>query len=219
MHTLVSFLKPHLQAVAWLIALATLSVAVLVWGQTIAWNSANLSIYTFFPLLGLIAFGLMWAQYMADTIGKLVGGEAPELTRFYKLSSSLVLAAILLHPALLVWQLWRDDAGLPPGSYLSYVAPSLKWAVLLGNISLFIFLAFELRRRFHNRPWWRFVLYANDAAVAAVYIHAYNLGTHTHLSWFKTVWIFYGVTLAAVLLHKYIGMLRRRFSPSAGQQA
>ena len=198
-----TFLRAHLQAVAWTLTAATASLAIIVWGETLNWDTANLTAYSLFPLLGLLAFSIMWSQYMAGAVRRLVHGEPTTLARFSLISGSVVTAVVLLHPLTLIFKLWQDGAGLPPNSYLHYVMPNLKWAVMLGSISLFIFLAFELRHRFHDRSWWRFVDYINDAAIVAVYIHAYNLGTHTQFAWFRPVWFFYGITLSIALLYKY----------------
>jgi hypothetical protein len=131
-----------------------------------------------------------------------------DLGRYYQWAGYVVLLAIVLHPGLLTYQRFHDGFGLPPGSDLSYVASGLGWVVVLGIVSLFIFLAFELRRWFDQRGWWRYVLYANDAAMLAIFYHGLELGTQTHIGWFRAVWWFYGVTLVVALVYKYLRQLR-----------
>jgi hypothetical protein len=188
---------------AWLLALTTTGVAITVWGETLDWDTANISAYSFFPLLGLIGFSIMWAQYMAGALRRILHIRSGSLRGFSLISGSLVTTVIVLHPLTLAVKLWKDGSGFPPGSYSHYVSPNLEWAVLLGMVSLVIFLSFELRHKFRDRSWWHYVEYLNDAAIVAIYIHAYNLGTHTQFSWFRAVWLAYGITLSAALFYKY----------------
>lgn len=179
-------------------------LAIIVWGNSLRWQLTHLSAYQLFPLFGLLAFSLMWSHYVATVLRRMGGLDKKVLSRYFDITSWLVLLFIFLHPGLLVWQLWRDGFGLPPGSYLShYVAPGLRWAAVLGTVSLFIFLAYETRRKFNARPWWRFVAYATDAAMIAVFIHGLELGTNLHQNWYKLVWYFYGVILGAALIYIY----------------
>ncbi len=185
-------------------------IAITVWGQGLRWQFDHLSIYQFFPVLGLIAFSTMWSHYIASVVRQLLGIERRVLHTYFEATSLIVLAAILLHPGLLWYQLWRDGFGLPPGSYLNhYVAPSLKWAAILGTISLFVFLAYELRRKYYDKHWWRYVAYASDAAMIAIFIHALNLGTNVQTGWFRVVWWGYGVSLIGALTYIYYKRLSK----------
>ncbi len=190
----------QLQVAAWGLAVFTTTLSLFVWGQLLDWEFAGLSAYDIFPVLGLIAFGLMWGHYVVAAL-RQHWGLAPEVSkRYFDSTSIVVLALILLHPGLLILQLWNDGFGLPPGSYLEhYVGPGLKWAALLGSLSLIIFLLFELRHWFSKKPWWRFVGLASDVAMIAILIHGFRLGTHLQSGWFRTVWIIYAITLLAVM--------------------
>ena len=85
----------------------------------------------------------------------------------------------------------------------NYVAPSLRWAALLGMVSLLIFLAYELRRWFSDKGWWRVVEIATDIAMIAILIHSLKLGTTLQHGWLQIVWYFYGITLIAALGYIY----------------
>lgn len=190
---------------AWTLFVVVNLLAVIIWGNTLSWKFDSLSTYSIFPLLGLLAFSTMWSQYVAGAYRKLRGTDKVVLLLFTNVTGAIATTTILLHPSLLIWQLWRDGAGLPPGSYSAYVAPGLQWAVALGTLSLLVFLAYELRHRYRERSWWHFVDYANDAAMVAIFVHALRLGSHIQLSWFYPLWIAYGVILAAALAYKYFG--------------
>lgn len=193
------FIRTQLDVIAWLLAVGTVVIAVSAWGQHHLWQFSGLTNYDIFPIFGLIAFSLMWGHYI---IGGLRAGfdlQDRKLNKWYfKVTAGIVLGAILIHPSLLIWQLWRDGFGLPPESYLKhYVAPGLGWAVYLGTVSWVVFMAFEFRHWFAKKKWWKYVLYANDVAIWAVYLHGLKLGRDVAAPWLLYVWWGYGVALAA----------------------
>jgi len=187
----------------WSLTTAVAALAIFSWGQSLDWQFSTLSIYTLFPVLGLSAFSIMWSHYMVGFLRRTVLHGAP-LRRFFNWTGYVVLVLILLHPGLLIYQRFHDGFGLPPGSYESYVAPSMAWITLLGSVSLFVFLSFELKRWFDKRRWWKYVLYLNDLAMLAIFYHGLKLGSQTHLTWFRYIWWFYGISLIAALIHKYV---------------
>lgn len=187
---------------AWGLSTLVTALAVIVWGTGLSWHFSGMSTYQLFPIFGLVAFSVMWSHYMISFLNKAIFKQA-ELGLYYKVTGYVVLIAILLHPGLLAYQRFRDGFGLPLGSLTSYVQPSLKWVVLLGTVSFFTFLAFELQRWYKDKSWWRYVVYANDAAMLAILYHSLRLGSNLHSGWYRSVWYFYGLTLICVLLHNY----------------
>lgn len=186
-------------------------VACIGWGSMNAWQFSGLTLYTVFPLLGLIAFSILWSQYVVLTVTRYFKIKGSKLSAYFTVTGWIFLVAIFLHPGFLIWQLWRDGFGLPPESYLKhYVAPGLEWAALLGSISFLIFLSFELRRWYGDRQWWRYIVYATDAAALAIFVHSFKLGSTLQQGWFYYVWIFYGITLILMLLWLRIAPLLRK---------
>jgi len=197
-----------LQLFAWSLTLLTAFLAVLAWGQGNSWHILPISTLGLFPLFGLVAFSIMWSQYIASAVRQLFKVDGSALKQYYNLTGYLVLLAILLHPGLLAWQLWRNGGGLPPGSELSYVLPSLKAFIILGMINLTILLLFELRRVFASRSWWRYMTYLVDLAMLSIFVHALKLGNQLQHGWFRGVWLFYGASLIVCLAYTY----NQRFS-------
>ena len=191
------------QVIAWSISLLTCAVAVIVWGHDYRWQLFPIHNYLLFPLLGLLAFSLMWAHYVAGAIREAWSLDRKVLVRYFETTSLAVLLLICLHPSLLIYQRFRDGYGLPPGSYESYVAPGLGWITLLGTASLVIFLAYEFRRWFGRKPWWHFVTEAGDLAMLAIIYHALRLGGELQTGWFRYLWWFYGVIRVIILIQKY----------------
>lgn len=192
-----------LQISAWSLSLAVSLIAFVAWGTTYGWKFTPLSPYQLFPLLGLWAFSIMWSHYINGAARELAGLERHALKRYFKLTSYAVLTLILLHPGILIYQRFRDGYGLPPGSYESYVAPGLGWVTLLGTASFCVFIAYEFRRVWGRRSWWHFVTEAGDVAMLAILYHGFRLGSDLQQGWFRYVWLFYLITLVAVLIRKY----------------
>ncbi len=191
------------KVVAWAISFIACMLAFIAWSQDNGWPGSQLSAYLIFPLLGLLAYSLMWSHYVAGALREIIGLDKSVLSRYFELTSLAVLALISLHPGLLIYQRFRDGYGLPPHSYETYVAPGLGWVTLLGTASLLTFWAYEFRRKFGKRSWWHYVQTASDIAMLVIFYHALRLGHQLH-GWFLGVWWFYGLTLIAILIRKYI---------------
>lgn len=196
-----------LNAFAWGLSVLVCGLAVAAWGQSLGWQFAGLSAYQLFPVLGLLAFSLMWAHYAVAAVRLWRGADRSATREYFDATSLMVLVFLALHPGLLVFQLWRDNHGLPPMSYMRFVGPSMAWLALLGTASLLVFLAYELRHWYGQRPWWRYVVYASDAAMLAAFYHGLRLGGNLQRGWYHYVWLLYGITLVAALA--YIQVLHR----------
>jgi hypothetical protein len=183
----------------WLLTAAVSLLAIYVWGSSLAWNFDGLSIYALFPVLGLLAWSIMWSHYMAMYWRQRLLTE-DSLKDYFRLTGYAVLVLLILHPGLLIYQRFRDGFGLPPHSYETYVAPSMAWITLLGTVSLLVFLAYELHRWFSGRSWWKYVVYAGDAAMLAIFYHGLELGSQLHVAWFRWVWWFYGICLVVAIV-------------------
>lgn len=190
------------QICAWSLSLLVTLLSVITWGQSYDWQLA-FDAYLVFPVLGLAAYGIMWAHYMAGTARELLGIDKDALKVYYRWTGFAVLALICLHPSLLIYQRFVDGYGLPPHSYETYVAPGLGWITLLGTASLLVFLAYEFHRKFGKRSWWHFVTEAGDVAMLAIFYHGLRLGSQLQQGWFHYVWWFYGITLVVILVRSY----------------
>jgi hypothetical protein len=186
----------------WAVTALVSGLAIYGWGSSYSWQLTRLTTYQLFPLLGLLAFSIMWSHYMAGAMRRTFLHGA-RLETYFRSTGYVVLVAIVLHPGLLIYQRFRDGYGLPPRSYETYVAPSLAWITLLGTVCLLTFLAFELHRWFRNKPWWHYVANASDAAMLGIFYHSLRLGSQLMSGWFKDVWILYGCSLVAALIFKY----------------
>lgn len=195
--------KNIVKVCSWLLSLVVVLLALLVWSSE-RLTGSSVTIYKLFPVLGLVAFSLMWTHYIVGAIRRVMKVEAPVVGQYYKYTSWLVLALILLHPGLLIYQLNKDGFGLPPKSYLTvYAEPVMKFAIMFGTISLLIFLAFEFKKKFGKKSWWKFIEYAQILAMGLIFYHGLTLGRELSVPWYRVVWFFYGVSLISALIYNY----------------
>jgi hypothetical protein len=204
--------EQKVQVFAWGLTATATAVAVIAWGETYGWRMSRLSIYQLFPLLGLVAFSVMWSHYVVGVTRRLLGVEKAAVALYFEVTAAVVLGAILLHPGLLAWQLWLDGFGLPPGSEWNYVEPAARWAILFGFTALSLFLLFEFRRFYDKRPWWKYVEYLSDGAMVLIYFHALRLGGTLQIGWFRAIWYFYGLTFFGSLVYIYYQKRRQLLS-------
>lgn len=188
---------------------ATVTItAIYVWGVQLNWNLSNLDAFTVFPLLGLVAFSLMWVHYLSGFI-RDTWFPGSSTKRTFNVTTIAVLVLILMHPALLITQLFRQGFGLPPGSYKDYVAPGNYIFAIIGMIGLAGLLTFEFRRFFSKKPWWKYVGVISDSAILLIALHSIKLGQHLQSGWFRYLWYFYVLTLILLIARTYVMKLNK----------
>lgn len=195
---------------SWTLTAIVSSLAIYRW-YDVRLSDGSVGPYEFFPLLGLLAFSLMWSHYVTDAIRRFMDVDDAVLKSYFHITSWVVLFLILLHPGIFWVTLFNDGFGLPPASYLSvYTDAAARIALLLGTTSLVVFLAFELHRKFKDAPWWKYVEYANVAAMFAIFYHALTLGGEVASGWFRVLWLVYGLVLAGAISYNYYHKRVRR---------
>lgn len=199
----------RVKRIAWGSAILGTALSVFVWGSSLNWNAGNITAYSTFPLLGLLAYSLMISHYLAGTVRAINKQPREVLKSYFTITSVIVLVCILLHPTLFIYKLWATGNGLPPASYKSYVSSALIIWVYVGTLSWIAFLAYELRTKFNTKSWWKYVQYASDVAMVGIFFHALMLGQHLAIPWFRTVWYVYGVILLGSLSYTYVSHSRK----------
>lgn len=156
----------------WTLFVAVIAASFVAWADLRGWDFGSLSALALFPLLGLLAWSIMWTHYALGGVRLVYPFEHNQL--YSRVSAVVVLACLLLHPGLLAWGQFDLSGTLPPGSFYSYVAPSLKGAVLLGTISLIIFISFDVFEFFKKRAWvqrnWKWISLSQMVAMTSIFI-------------------------------------------------
>lgn len=181
----------------WTLFVAVIAASFVAWADLRGWDFGSLSALALFPLLGLLAWSIMWTHYALGGVRLVYPFEHNQL--YSRVSAVVVLACLLLHPGLLAWGQFDLSGTLPPGSFYSYVAPSLKGAVLLGTISLIIFISFDVFEFFKKRAWvqrnWKWISLSQMVAMTSIFIHALRLGQNLQSGWFQVWWVLLGLLL------------------------
>lgn len=194
------FVKRNYVLIEWVLGGIAIILPVIAW---LSVQHRELTLYDIFPPLGLIAFGLMWTHFVMGALKRYADVETREPGLYMPISMGLVLALIILHPGLLWFALFLDGYGLPPESYLKAYSSQVL-LVLLGSASLIIFLAYEFKRVFGQKSWWKYIDWLQIVGMAAIFIHALGLGRDLQMNWFMVVWWLYGITLAASIIYSRV---------------
>lgn len=187
--------------ITWLMLLEAVSLGVIAWGQTVQWQLGSLTLYQWFPLFGILAWLIMWTHYGSGFF-RVLNPQLKKPKHYGGLTGWIVLACLLLHPGILAFQQYRNDQGLPPESYVNYVGEGLALAVMLGTISLMIFLSYEVYDRLRHKKWvQKYALplsLIQSVAMVLIFVHGLQLGTTLGEEWFRVIWMIYGVLLIPI---------------------
>ena len=80
----------------------------------------------------------------------------------------------------------------------------MKLAILLGTISLVIFLAFELKQKLKNKTVLKVLEYGQILAMFLILYHGLTLGRELSVDWFKGVWYVYGLLLVFSVAYNFM---------------
>lgn len=192
---------------SWITLIAVMTVGITAWSQTISWDFGSLTAYQWFPLLGILAWMIMWTHYIT-AVPRVMNPELKKSRSYYKVSSYIVLACLLLHPGILALVQFQNDQGVPPNSFVEYVGESMRLAVFLDTIGLTIFLSYEYFERVQSKAWakrwWWLVSISQSLAMTVIFVHGLRLGTTLGDGWFRLVWFIMGAALIPCfyLFHK-----------------
>lgn len=161
-----------------------------------------------FPLVGLYAFTLVWAQLLLGAGMSLWRRVFSWIEPFHRAQGAFVLLLAVLHPTMIAY-------GYGLELYLSrqYVAPELLPYLYLGYFQLLLLFCTVgtaiLMKWKRLKHLWLYVHVANYAVFISAWLHGWFLGSDVRFSNLKYLWIMYGVTaLLAVMIRLY-----NRFKP------
>lgn len=195
-----SFVSDKLVAIAWTLSALVTALSVVAWGELRNWSFDNLNEYALFPVLGLLAFSLMWAHYIVYAL-RVYSGSSADTKKYKTWTGYIVLFAIIAHPGLVIYRLNSDGLGVPPESYEAYVGEALVGFIYIATIAWFAFISYEFKKWLQNKTVWTFVSAANVIAMLFILAHALKLGQHLQGGWYQSVFYFYGVSLIASFVY------------------
>lgn len=151
-----------------------------------------------FPLVGLYAFTLVWAQVVLGSGMWLWRKVFSWIETLHRTQGVFALLFALTHPTMIAY-------GYGLELYLSreYVAPELKFYLYLGYFQLLVLCCTVatalLRKTSFMKKWWRKIHLANYAVFVSVWVHGWFLGSDVQFSSLKYLWLMYAVTVAAAV--------------------
>ena len=170
-----------------------LLIPIYFWGVSFAWNFSTVSLYLLFPLLGLLAFSIMWVQVVVSAFEKWFSSRI-DIGKFWACSGIIVLILFIAHPLLaLIGQYGYTQSWNP----FNLVSESEMVFIVLALIAFATFIVFEVTLRWKNsiiqkiKPW---IENGSLVGIILVWVHSLNIGSHTRLGFMRYLWWFYGIT-------------------------
>lgn len=193
---------PYIKHLVYPLQLVFLLPVIWYWYDQRGGTLDNLDVFAIFPLLGLVAFTMMWWHLMVAWM-KRVWPDAYNYSSYYKITGNIVLVLILLHPILLFSKMAAYD----------YVAPDNKVFVNFGLLALVIFLVYEVIERLKSSSFVKnnqaYIAAANRIGFILVFFHGLQLGQHLQTGWLRGLWIFYGLSSLAYFVYAYYSDIKR----------
>ncbi|MBI5405075.1 MAG: hypothetical protein HY976_02515 [Candidatus Kerfeldbacteria bacterium] len=163
-----------------------------------------------FPLVGLYALTLVWAQVILGSNLGFWGTVFPGIRTFHRAEGIFALLFALAHPALRSFgygptELWNDPTlGVSAGNEIWLVVGYLQLFLMILTVST----ALLMRTKLVAKHWHR-IHYANYAVFGLAWLHSWWLGSDVQSTGLKYVWWFFAATAIAAVGTK-IAVRRQR---------
>jgi glycine/D-amino acid oxidase-like deaminating enzyme/nitrite reductase/ring-hydroxylating ferredoxin subunit/DMSO/TMAO reductase YedYZ heme-binding membrane subunit len=168
-----------------------------------------------FPLFGLYAFVLVWAQVMLGSSMPVWRKVFPWIEKFHRAEGVFVLLFALIHPSLLF-------LAYGPADYLAktFVTSEQKLFVTLGQFQLLLLVLTVSTALLRNtrlvKRWWRYVHWANYLVFISAWTHSWFLGSDVQTSGLRYVWIFFGITFVISSVARIVRGIKNKRAQKAG---
>lgn len=175
--------------------------------------------YAIFPLFGLYAFFLVWAQLMIGSSMSLFRRVYPNIFKFHRAEGLFAILLAATHPSLLV-----IGVGIQVYLAKSFIPPSLHIYVLLGQIQLFLMMLTVGTALLMRHPWlrtrWHYIHLLNYLVFISAWVHSWFLGTDVQSTPLRYLWLFFGLTALISSLRRLFELLAflRKRNPAADEK-
>ena len=175
----------------WVILTVVILLPVYVWADFLSWNFSTVNISLLFPLLGLLAYSILWLQMLV--VSRLIPLSTIVRNNFFFISGLVFLLLIIAHPLLLSIAQYQIGQ-----SVVDYVGDTKQVFIFLALAAWVIFITYEIFNKFKK---WRYFnnsmkvfKYLNYIAFYLIFVHSISLGTHLQDGLLKFIWYFYALT-------------------------
>lgn len=164
---------------------------------------------TIFPLIGLIAFTLIWSQIMFGAFMKLLTNYFPNIFKFHIIQGITALLFAILHPSLRVISLPTQHMIDYFKFKIDFVDPTLVSFVYIGEAALLLLICGVFAGLLRNWPpvqrYWHWVHLINYLVFLLGWYHSWNLGGDINSSpLLQNLWIFFLITFIIAFSYRRI---------------
>lgn len=199
-------LKKYVQAVLGALVVAVVGYPLSVWYGGVSLMVGPTLLAELFPAFGLLAATVMYLHIIGRPFSNTLEQYVP-FTVFERLSSYLVLVAMLLHVVLrAAFFVMQGISLVPPPAYMLPLG--------LGFVGLLLLLTYDVGKYFITNPWvvrhWLAIDVASTLGFYVIWLHAFLIGHTVAVEPMRTVWIVYGATALAASAVVALRALRTR---------
>lgn len=152
---------------------------------------------TLFPLLGIIAFFLLWTHSIIGVFEPWLR-KRMDVDAYVHWTSLTILASIVLHPLLLLISIKFDFVSL-----FSYN----PLPITLGVVGFFLLITYDIGKALRSREFfsrnWNTILLVSTVGFILIFFHSLMLGSHLQAGPQRALWIFFGVTAILSTIYTY----------------
>ena len=175
-----------------------------IWADFLSWNFMRVNFSTVFPLLGLLAYSILWLQMLVVSVLRSL--PTGFRNNFFFISGLVFLLLIIAHPLLLSISQSQINQTI-----VDYVGDTRKIFITLALTAWLIYILYEIFSKFKKWRYFRNSMkvfkYLNYVAFYLIFFHSINLGTHLQGGILVFIWYFYAVS---GLLFIYLDIKRHK---------
>lgn len=157
----------------------------------------SVSIFSLFPLFGLLAFTLLWLHAISGVFEPWLR-KYINFDRYVQITSGIIFICIILHPLFLL---------IPSNFNFSQIFAYGEKYVWLAIIGWFLLITYDIGKilkkyNFFSRNWNN-ILLISTIGFLLIFFHSLGIGDDLQTGPLRTVWIFYGITAISATIYTY----------------
>lgn len=177
----------------WLFAIITVAYPILVAGDNFTWSLDGI-----FPILGILAFMLLWLHSLCGVFEEWLREYIP-FDRFVSITALVILFCLIFHPLLLLISMNFHFENIT----LAYGVKGI-WLGIIGWILLISYDVTKPFLRYQNiAKHWNKILLISNIGFLIIFPHALMIGSDLQMQPMRGIWIFYGITAILAIAYTY----------------
>lgn len=162
------------------------------------WSFDSSLISNIFPLLGILAFCLLWLHSISGVFEDWLRQQF-DFDRFVHITASIILICIILHPLLLLIVMDFNISDI----FLLYGVR----AITLAIVGWLLLITYDIGKPFRNKEFikknWNKILIISNIGFLLTFFHSIEIGSDLQSGPLRFIWIFYGITAFLSIFYTY----------------